>query len=532
MGDRFLNWHDLIAWRYFELATLLAVCFLIYALVLQLLPGRRIAAFFAALYFTCVPTIFAPLHELFAFDFLHIVFTLACVIAFIAGYRATGIRRWGWTAASWIAFLIALTCKEITVVIPVFLVFASVILLIYEPLIMARRRALVHETIRLAPFWGLLPIYWFLHVRWISPPDATGQTYRLGANWPVILENAAKYPLWLARIYGITPDRLQQAVGYINARNLAIGAALLLLLVVGWIRVWRKDVKYRELGWFACAWIGAFLIVPVYSGGLFWHGNLALCGYCMLFGAATEWGLQLLTWRVARGVVAIVLVAGAIALTRVDAAKGLTSDQFAMVHRINATVLTKPPVPLGRVSGDALVYVENRFDVAAWGFGATRLFNLVYQDAELQQVLVPRMDHIERDALKRWLEQSNAFFFRYDDEFHWHDATDEFRRFAKANELAVAAPLIICTNPAEVHAGVGFNVQPGAISAVGVDGESFRRGSVILVNGIKTPAGFASSESIAGAVPDAAFSHPGTITIQVQNPDGQVSNAVQLRVRK
>jgi hypothetical protein len=216
----------------------------------------------------------------------------------------------------------------------------------------------------------------------------------------------------------------------------------------------------------------------------------------------------------------------------VDAAKGLTSDQFAMVHRINATVLTKPPVPLGRVSGDALVYVENRFDVAAWGFGATRLFNLVYQDAELQQVLVPRMDHIERDALKRWLEQSNAFFFRYDDEFHWHDATDEFRRFAKANELAVAAPLIICTNPAEVHAGVGFNVQPGAISAVGVDGESFRRGSVILVNGIKTPAGFASSESIAGAVPDAAFSHPGTITIQVQNPDGQVSNAVQLRVRK
>jgi hypothetical protein len=69
MGDHFLNWHNLAAWRYYELGTVLAVCFLVYALVLQLLPGRRTAAFFAALYFTCVPTIYSPLHELFAFDF-------------------------------------------------------------------------------------------------------------------------------------------------------------------------------------------------------------------------------------------------------------------------------------------------------------------------------------------------------------------------------------------------------------------------------------------------------------------------------
>src|SRR5262249_40436703 len=71
IGDHFLNWHHLAAWRYWELATLVAVCFLIYTLVLQLLPGRRTAAFFAALYFTCVPTIYAPVHELFGFDFLY-----------------------------------------------------------------------------------------------------------------------------------------------------------------------------------------------------------------------------------------------------------------------------------------------------------------------------------------------------------------------------------------------------------------------------------------------------------------------------
>ena len=45
IGDHFLSWHKLAAWRYGVLATMLAVCFLVYAFVLQLLPGHRRARF-------------------------------------------------------------------------------------------------------------------------------------------------------------------------------------------------------------------------------------------------------------------------------------------------------------------------------------------------------------------------------------------------------------------------------------------------------------------------------------------------------
>ena len=80
--------------------------------------------------------------------------------------------------------------------------------------------------------------------------------------------------------------------------------------------MWRKDTRYREAGLIACAWIAVFLIVPIFSGSLFWHGNLALCGYCVLFGVAVDCGMQLVSWRSARALVACMFIVGSIALDR------------------------------------------------------------------------------------------------------------------------------------------------------------------------------------------------------------------------
>jgi hypothetical protein len=531
IGDRFLDWHDLGAWRCYELLTMLAVCLLIYFLVLQLLPGRRTAAFFAALYFTCVPTIYAPLHELFAFDFLHIVFTLICAVTFIASIRASGTKSLLLCFLSWIAYVVALTSKEITIVIPVFLMLTSIILLTYEPRTTNRRRDLLREALRLVPFWTLVPIYWIVHVRRVAQNFANGGDYRLGVNWRYIVENLGKYPLWFARIYGMTPDHANQAAGHINRRNELVGAALLLLVITAWIRLWRADSKHRKYFLLAGAWMGVFLIVPVYSGGYFWHGNLALCGYCMLFGVAVEWGLNLVPSHKARWACATLLVAGTIVLTRVDAARGLASGYFSTAFRVNSTVLTAPPLPLDRISGNALVYVEDRQPLGNWFFGVGSLFNLVYRDRELHQETVPRMDWIEANKLSQWLKHPNAFFFRYDDQFRWHDATEEFRRFANENVARIAPPpAITALALMETRAGRGFNVQPDGTSAMGIRGENLRPGSTVMINGVKAVTGFVSPEFITATVPLQVYSHPGNATFQVQDSDGQVSSIITFRV--
>ena len=193
---------------------------LIYSLVLILLPGRRIAAFAAALYFLCVPVIYVPLFELFAFDFLHIIFSLLSVIAFTIGYRLRTGRGMGWTALGLVSYAIALTCKEISLVVPIYLTVVSTVLYVYEPGPEESKARILREVKRLLPFFLTTLAYWRLHIKQMPVEVFAGNpVYRLGADWQLILKNAIKYPVWFARIYSYTPDTMNQALGYQNWRN-------------------------------------------------------------------------------------------------------------------------------------------------------------------------------------------------------------------------------------------------------------------------------------------------------------------------
>src|SRR4051794_24647162 len=534
IGERFISWHNPDGWRAYELLTMLIVCGLIYWFVLLLLPGRRIAAFAAALYFTCVPVVYVPLYELFAFDFIHIIFGLLCVIAFTIGYRKQAWRGIVWTVVAWLFYVIALTSKEVTIVIPVYLTLVSAILYFYEPGVGGKTARLIREVARVVPFWVMTVVYWFVHVRKIPPGSFSDSTdYRLSANWMLMLRNANKYPLWFARIYDHTMDLSNQAAGYINARNEWIGWIALVLVCYACFRLWRTGPEYQKYILLGVAWVAVFLIVPVYSGGYFWHGNLALCGYCLLFGVALDWLVTRVREGSKRFVVLGAVIVGIVALTRMDAAQCLIYGIHSETYRINSTVLSQPPVPINRVSGPALVYVEDWNNQGIWSFGAGTLFNLVYIDRALRQVVVPPMEKVPRDDRAKWLRHPNAFFFRYDKQYHWSDATAQFRAFsaAKAAEQ-VFPPKITSVSPAETRAGVDFNVQQGSgLSALGIAGSNFEMGAEVLLNGQRQPTA-SGGDWVSIVVPREIYSRPGQISIQIRNPGGVDSEPVYFRVLK
>ena len=121
-----------------------------------------------------MPVIYVPLYELAAFDFLHIVFSLLSVIAFTIGYR---LRRWrgvGWTALTLVSYVAALTSKEISVVVPVYLAVISAILYFYEPGPEEKKARLLREVKRLTPFFLMTLIYWWVHVRLIPVDQFSG----------------------------------------------------------------------------------------------------------------------------------------------------------------------------------------------------------------------------------------------------------------------------------------------------------------------------------------------------------------------
>ena len=536
IGQHFISWRDPQGWRAYELFTMLVVCGLIYWLVLTLLPGRRIAAFTAALYFTCVPVIYVPLFELFGFDFLHVLFSLLSVIGFTIGYRLRTWRGVGWTALALVSYTIALTSKEIAIVIPIYLTVVSAVLYFYEPGPENNKARLLREVKRLAPFFLMTVVYWWLHIRQIPEEVFKGNIdYRIGANWPLILQNAIKYPLWFARIYGYTPDTMNQAAGYQNWRNDLTGGIALLVVCYACIRLWRADRVYRKYILLAVAWIAVFLMVPVYSGGYFWHGNLALCGYCMLFGVALDWGVTHIKAQAVRFAVLALVIGALVQFTRMDAAACLTSGMHSESFRINSTVLQQPPIPFERMQDKSLVkilaYVEDRKDLGWFNFGAGTLFNVVYLKPKLLQVMVPAMDKVTRAQCLQWLNGPNPVFFRYDDNYRWYDATDEFRAFAKKKlSEPVILPTITSVTPSETRAGVGFNVQSNGFSAIGVTGSHFEPGAEILINGQKQPT-VMGANFMSTIIPKEAYARPGNISVQVRNPGDVDSEPFLIRVR-
>jgi len=532
IGEQFISWRNPGGWRAFNLFTIWMVCGLIYWFVLTLLPGCRIAAFAAAFYFTCVPVLYAALYELGSFDFPHIVFGLLSSIAFIRGYRSRGWRGIAWTLFAWVSYVIALTSKEIAIVIPAYLTVLSVILYFYEPRVGETKEWILREMKRLVPFWAMIGVYWAVHVRKIpADPFGGSSDYRFSPNWELIIRNANKFPLWLARIYGHTLDSQNQAAGYTNWRNDLVGAVALALVCYACFRLWRTGPEYRKYILLSVTWIAVFLMVPIYSGGYFWHGNLALCGYSMLFGVAVDWLITRIPSSTMRYATGAFLIAGVVALARADVAECLTSGIHSETYRINSTILNHPPVPFDRMSGAPLVYVEDRDNQSTWSFGAGSLFNLVYLNRNLTQVVVPVMNKVSFEDRVRWLKHKNAFFFRYDNQYRWIDATEQFRTLALAKTGDQPVPPKITTlGPSETHAGVGFNVQPDGSSALGVTGWAFESGAKIILNGQVQPTMFGSEQGLTTTVPRELYSRPGTITIQVRNPNGMESNTSTLRV--
>jgi hypothetical protein len=413
------------------------------------------------------------------------------------------------------------------------LALASLILIVFEPIEgRSWKQTLRREIQRLAPFWIMPPVFWALHIRNIPPSAYTPSgDYRVAFHTSHIIHNAVKYPLWLAREFSYTGDTMEQALGYTGSIDTMIGVTILIAVLLGSLQLWRRDREFRKIALFAVAWIGVFLLLPVYSGGYFWHGNLALAGFCILFGLALE---HIFTALRSRGVQALTLLLGLsfmVAFMRADQAECLQHGIHSESYRINSTVLQYPPVPVDRITGPALVYVEDRQNLGEWFYGAGSLFNLVYFDESLKQKVVPPMNEVSHDDAEQWLQSPQAFFFQYDSNYRWHDASDQFRSIAqqKASER-IFPPSIQSLGPSETHVHAPFNQQPDGSSAISVNGEHFEHGCTLVANGRSLPTAFGNSKWITATVPDDLIAHSGVITFKVKNHNGLESGPMEFRV--
>jgi hypothetical protein len=435
--EHFLGWHNLFAWKLAHFWTALAAAYAIYWLVVRCLGGSRMAGLLSATYFMAQPSLYSALMEAAGFDFLHILLTVLCAGFYLLGTRATGLRYRLLTALSWLLFLIAVTCKEMALVTPGFLLVASVLMAAFEPDGGPLWKRARREGLRLLPFFAVLPVYYFLHLAKIPPSMFQGNgPYRASANLAMILANCRKFPLWIVHIYAWSDQTLKIKMYQSTMLNNLAGTGTLLLVIEQWRRMVRTVPPSRLVLWLMLAWTGIYLVLPVYSGGFIWHINLAVVGYSVLFGLGIGGLLDAIGPTAPRRAVAAAFFLSWLLLSREDLKIELYAGSHATGYRINHSLLEHPPVQPAALGMAPLIYIEDRLGMGPWWYGCFgSLFKFTYLRHDLEEVIVPLMPSVSREARIKWLAHENPFFFRYDENYNWHDATADFR----AADLQVGA---------------------------------------------------------------------------------------------
>ena len=427
--EQIVGWHNLVGWKLLHFVTTLATLYAIYWLVVACLGGSRVAGLLAASWFAAQPNVYPVVMEAAGWDFIHIWFTVLCVGLYLRGTRAAGWRTFGLTALAWLCFLVAICTKEAALATPLYLLTVSVLFALFEP---KRRPAWYRELLRLVPFAALWPLYYFVHYTKVPAGSFTqAGPYRSIANWSAILANIRILPLWVLRIYAYTGETVGERMYLSNAWNNAVGIAALALTAVMWFRKVRSNPSWRFPGALMLAWVAVFLMLPVYGGGFLWHINLPLVGYCALFGLGAMWAWEAIPTVLWRRIAAPAFFVGLAVLARANMHTELYSGTHALAFRINHSVLTRPPVPPDRLGKDPLVFIEDRLGAGGWWYGCFgSLFNYTYLRHDIEEVIVPGMAAVPRELRARWMAHPNAYFFRLDENFDWHDGSAEFRAAA------------------------------------------------------------------------------------------------------
>ncbi|HWB97232.1 MAG TPA: hypothetical protein VG672_11030 [Bryobacteraceae bacterium] len=428
--SKLFGWHHLVIWKAATFFTLLATCWALYAFTLLLFPRQHLGAFLACVYLAGHPAVYLPLFEISAFDFLYLFFVLAAVIGFLLAWRERGTRALLYNSAAVLSYVLALTSKESSILTPFYLAAASAVLL-YAGRAEGPAAPRIRKAARLlAPHFAVFALYVALHVAQM-PTRPVDADYRTQPNLTRMLVNSTKYPLWMAHLFQGNESVLTYVYEQATIENNLFGYTVLALALFQWTVDTRKRI-HRAEGILLVLWIPIFLAVPIYAGAYLWHINLALCGYAVFAGVAlARLAARLSQWQCRIAVASLLFVC--LVLTRKDVHHALYFGIHSPAFRINnASLFVHPPVPREKMGTAPYILIENPQNLHGWYFGSGNLFALVYDLPDARQTEAPPLNQVPPERCLDWLRRKQAFFFRYDENYRWHDATAEFTRHALA----------------------------------------------------------------------------------------------------
>jgi hypothetical protein len=418
IGAQFFSWHDLAGWKLLALLSLVLTACALYWFVRVIVPGARVAAISAALYYLSHPAQDTLPLQMLPWDALYVMFGLLCAGFYWRALHTERRASWIETAKALAMFIAALTCKEMAVAIPGFLAVESCIALWGR----VHWRTVRREVLRLAPFAAVLGLYLTARLASLRALAASGGNYRVSADWAAVLNNLRMLPLMSLRIFYLSGYRIEWRSYLETTLSNLVGAAILVVTIAGWVYLVRKRPELRQPGLLFLLWVAAFLLLPVYSGGSIWHVTMPLCGYGALFGLAVWGSLQPgasfspLAYSGLAVAGAVLLIAGRASLN-----DELYHGLFTAPSLLTRDLLAHPPIPAEKLGPHPTIYMEDRLNLGGWCYGCYgNLMRYVYQRSDIAERVV-------RPGQLAQIKTPETYYTVYDSSYHWRDASAEMR---------------------------------------------------------------------------------------------------------
>jgi protein O-mannosyl-transferase len=324
-------------------------------------------------------------------DLSYSLFYLLSVYWFVKYRRLAG---YGTTALSFLFFLLALTCKEAAITLP--LVVFAIAFLGGEQEFQRRQRSVIQTAkvafVRAFPFLFFGSIYVFFHLLVKS-----GQVFAPGIDHPhhaefslYALQSKYKYLKWAFNL----PDGL--VFSFEGVANYLIAAAVLIFAVPFALSTIRRLWKLDAIAWCGCIWFIVALSPVLFLRNITMNHNLyvPLVGLALIFG---YWMDEVLDHFADRGktwprnaIAAFVLAyVAAVFFHNINAAKNSWIAQASMIAETSLQDLKRfrPVLP----DGATLYFVDNSsLGSLRWYYDYGSLVRLFYAAKSLDIHFVDR----------------------------------------------------------------------------------------------------------------------------------------------
>lgn len=418
----FVQWHNTIAFRAINLTSLALTGMLSATIAKKLFQPlsslsdseqasqKNRIGFLTATYFITLPTIFNPGVFVTAFDFLHQLFFLASFYFYICWNQSKSFITY---CFSIICFTIGLTCKEVVIILPFFLLFFD--------FFSHSKEVFLKKCRNLFPFFIIFLIYSSCRVLPLLSSQHNSDSYRVHFVWAYFHRNIIKTLFWVFRFY---PKPAGEMLIHSDFITFFLGFLIFLLFIKGFTTKKSNDQTSSMMSSKKFLFLVLLpSLIPIYSSGRPWH--FALSG--ALFGMMLSFSFEA-SFKKNKNKLAIFFCAILILVGKWNFYQFWEKNKDVLINL--SYLLEHPPIPKEKINSETCILILNEKGIDTWYFAFGDLFKYIYLQPKLKILIWQNTS--SSDELKQWSTYPSRYCVDFNTKNErWVDATKKCESLAE-----------------------------------------------------------------------------------------------------